>query len=67
VSVVHVPWGIAPSERQYRADNAPRPIVMDNRGGEMEQVTWYVGIDWGRVCQVVEKSERVIIQPLIAI
>jgi hypothetical protein len=29
VSVVHVPWGIAPIERQYRADNAPRPIVMD--------------------------------------
>jgi hypothetical protein len=24
VSVVHVPWGIAPSERQYRADDARR-------------------------------------------
>jgi len=24
VSVVHVPWGIAPDERQYRADDARR-------------------------------------------
>jgi hypothetical protein len=24
VSVVHVPWGIAPGERQYRADDARR-------------------------------------------
>jgi hypothetical protein len=26
-SVVHVPWGIAPSERQYRADDARRLAV----------------------------------------
>jgi len=31
-SVVHVPWGIAPIERQYRADNVPRSIVMDREG-----------------------------------
>ena len=32
VSVVHVPWGIAPSERQYRADDARRLVGLMKEG-----------------------------------
>jgi hypothetical protein len=45
-SVVHVPWGIAPGERQYRADDAPRLTGLIKEG-KVEHFMWYVGIDWG--------------------
>ena len=57
------PWctsrGESREERQYRADDARRLTGL-MKGGHMEEVTWYVGIDWGSeshaVCLVDAKG-----------
>src|SRR5437867_6945906 len=57
--VVDIRWGVAPLERQYRDDVAPR-LAGDVKGGFMlePEYQFFVGVDWGSATHVVCVLDR---------
>src|SRR6266571_896174 len=57
--VVDIRWGVAPLERQYRDDVAPRQAG-DVKGGFMSELEYqfFVGVDWGSETHVVCVLDR---------